>query len=219
MLSIDIFCPIQCVHVDIDRHLPIIAQINRFARLSIDTYCSTYNSCSTVSIDIYRQCTMFKNVSIDAYCPFALSWKENDYLIVCSPNGSSFILLYIDYYRGMTCCGCLCLVALLAVHAFPTPAHIFSLHRVQIPKSQGEDIAADYWRVHSQVLALALRAVAQSVLVAPGLSSGNGTRNLHRDQVHAAKATLARSTRVEMCPFLERSTTLLLCWLPCFRWH
>ena len=57
----------------------------------------------------------------------------------------------------------LSLVALLTVHAFPTPAHLFSLHRVQIPKSRREDNAADYWRVHGKVLPLALRAVAQSV--------------------------------------------------------
>ena len=86
----------------------------------------------------------------------------------------------------------LSLVALLTVHAFHTPAHLFFLHRVQIPKSQREDIAADYWCVHGIVLPLALRAVAQSVFgCARGLSRGNGTRLLHRGYVHAAKATLS----------------------------
>ena len=57
----------------------------------------------------------------------------------------------------------LSLVALLTVHAFPTLAHLFSLHRVQIPLSQREDNDADYLCVHGKVLPLALRAVAQSV--------------------------------------------------------
>ena len=54
-------------------------------------------------------------------------------------------------------------VVILTVHAFPTPAQFVSLHRMQIPRNQREDNAADYWRVHGKVLPRALRAVAQSV--------------------------------------------------------
>ena len=69
---------------------------------------------------------------------------------------------------------------------------LVSLHRVQTPNSQREDNAADYWRVHSKALPLALRAVVQSVFGCPS-SVGVTERDFYIADMFAAKARFARS--------------------------
>ena len=66
----------------------------------------------------------------------------------------------------------LSLVALLTVHAFATPAHFFSLHRVQIPKMWWySEWGMRGWSVLGSVLLMGSGALVWSLLMARWIDS------------------------------------------------
>ena len=132
--------------------------------------------------------------------------------IVLKGERSIFIGQRMQFHMVMSRAD-LSLVALLTIHAFPTPTHLFSLHSVQFPKAERRTAPRSAWQ---SATAGAPSSSTVGIWLCPALAE-----EMERDfciaDIFMPRKRLSLDRRFWGCLyFLERSTALFLSWFPCF---